>query len=60
MDKWVCSICGHVYDPAEESQPGEVTGAAKCGIADEKGELPDNLTCQQCGAMKEAFHKHSD
>jgi len=55
VKKWKCSVCGHVYDPERETAPGEVTGAAKCGFVDERGELVESFTCKMCGAMKESF-----
>jgi rubredoxin len=49
MQKYVCSICGWVYDP-EEGLPDE-------GI--EPGtpfdDLPDDFVCPECGADKELF-----
>lgn len=42
--KYVCSVCGHVYDPAENG-----------GIAFE--DLPDNWRCPRCGQPKSKFNK---
>lgn len=51
MDKYVCTICGYIYDP-EKGDPDE-------GI--EPGtnfdNLPDDWTCPICGAGKEDFEK---
>lgn len=41
MKKWICSVCGYVYDEAKEGRPFE--------------ELPDNWVCPLCGAPKSAF-----
>ena len=53
MDKYVCTICGYIYDP-EKGDPDE-------GI--EPGtkfdNLPDDWTCPICGAGKEDFEKES-
>ena len=42
--KFVCSICGYVYDPAEHE-----------GVAFE--DLPDDWTCPRCRQPKEKFNK---
>ncbi|MEG2989345.1 MAG: rubredoxin [Oscillospiraceae bacterium] len=49
MKKYVCTICGYVYD--------EATGMPEAGIpAGTKWEaLPPNWTCPICGASKEQF-----
>jgi rubredoxin len=41
MKKYVCTVCGYVYDPAET------------GVAFE--DLPDDWVCPECGAEKDAF-----
>jgi rubredoxin len=51
MDKYKCSICGHVYDP-DKGEPGYGTAA---GIGFEK--LPASWTCPICGAEKTLFDK---
>ena len=49
VDKWVCTLCGYVYDPA--------VGAPESGI--EPGtsfeDLPDDWVCPICGADKDQF-----
>jgi len=42
MQKYVCSICGHVYDPAENDN-----------VPFEK--LPDDWVCPVCGVGKDQF-----
>ena len=42
--KYVCSICGYVYDPAEND-----------GVAFE--DLPDDWKCPRCKQSKEKFNK---
>jgi rubredoxin len=44
MDKWECSVCGYIYDPAEND-----------GVAFEA--LPDSWFCPNCGVGKEFFNK---
>ncbi|MCF8144643.1 MAG: rubredoxin [Deltaproteobacteria bacterium] len=51
MDKWVCSVCGYVYDP----QDGDPDNGIEPGTAFES--LPDDWTCPVCGATKDMFGK---
>ncbi len=51
MDKYVCTICGYVYDPTEgDPDNGVAPGTAFT-------DLPDDWTCPVCGAMKDQFEK---
>lgn len=49
MQKWRCTICGYVYDPAEGDPDSDIAP----GTAWE--DLPDDWVCPQCGAAKEDF-----
>lgn len=49
MEKYVCSVCGYVYDP-EEGDPDNDVGAGTA-FAD----IPDDWTCPVCGAEKDQF-----
>ena len=49
MKKYVCKVCGHVYDPAE----GDPDNGIAPGTAFE--DLPDNWSCPICGVGKEDF-----
>lgn len=51
MDRYVCTVCGYVYDPAE----GDPDSGVKPGTAFE--DLPDDWTCPICGATKDQFEK---
>lgn len=51
MDKYVCTICGYIYDPAEGDPDNGVDPGTP--FAD----LPDDWTCPICGAGKEDFEK---
>ena len=51
MDKYVCTVCGYVYDP----KVGDPDSGIKPGTPFE--ELPDNWTCPVCGASKDAFKR---
>ncbi|MGO9139341.1 MAG: rubredoxin [Syntrophales bacterium] len=50
MEKYVCSICGYVYDPAEGDKEGNIPP----GVPFDK--LPDEWVCPICGAGKEEFN----
>ncbi|MTI86238.1 MAG: rubredoxin [Firmicutes bacterium] len=47
MDKWVCELCGYVYDPEKGAE-----GAAPGTPFDD---LPDDWECPECFAEKERF-----
>jgi rubredoxin len=49
MGKYVCGICGYVYDPAEGDKEGNIPP----GVPFNK--LPDEWVCPICGAGKEEF-----
>ncbi|MDR0992562.1 MAG: rubredoxin [Ruminococcus sp.] len=51
MKKYVCSICGYVYD--------EAAGAPEKGIAPgtKFEDLPADFECPMCGADKSAFEE---
>ena len=49
MEKYVCLVCGYVYDPEEgDSDNGVAAGTA---FAD----IPDDWTCPVCGVEKDQF-----
>ena len=54
MGKYVCSICGYIYD--------EATGIPEAGIAPgtKWEDLPDDWVCPICGATKAEFEKQGD
>ena len=49
MKKYVCSICGYVYDP----EKGDPENGVQPGTA--FGDLPDDWICPECGATKDLF-----
>lgn len=49
MQKYVCDVCGYVYDPAE----GDPDNGVPPGTAFE--DIPDDWVCPVCGASKEEF-----
>ncbi len=51
MEKWKCTVCDWVYDPAA----GDTDGGIAPGTPFEK--IPDSWVCPVCGAAKDAFEK---
>jgi rubredoxin len=51
MDKYVCSVCGYVYDPKD----GDPDNGIKAGTSFK--DLPGDWTCPVCGAAKDLFEK---
>jgi rubredoxin len=50
MQKYICDLCGYVYDPAEGD-------GAKSGTA--FADLPSDWICPVCGAGKDQFSEHN-
>ena len=50
MGRYVCSVCGYVYDPAV----GDPDGGIKQGVP--FADLPDDWVCPVCGASKDDFN----
>jgi rubredoxin len=51
MDRYVCSVCGYVYDPAQGDEEGGIEPGTKFE------DLPDDWTCPICGATKDQFER---
>ena len=49
MKKWICTVCGYVYDPAV----GDPGSGIKPGTAFE--DLPEDWVCPACGVAKDMF-----
>lgn len=49
MEKWECTVCGWIYDPAK--------GDPSQGIAPRTTfeDLPEDWLCPECGAPKDMF-----
>ena len=49
MEKYICTVCGYVYDPE--------IGDAEHGIAPgtKWEDIPDDFVCPLCGVGKEMF-----
>jgi len=53
MEKWICTVCGYVYDPVVADPDNGI----EPGTAFE--DLPDTWICPDCGVGKELFEKGS-
>lgn len=51
MDKYVCTVCGYVYDPEQ----GDPENGVNPGTAFE--DLPEDWTCPLCKVDKSLFEK---
>lgn len=49
MKRWICDVCGYVYDPAK----GDPSQGVKPGTAFEA--LPEDWVCPDCGVGKDSF-----
>jgi rubredoxin len=53
MEKWVCTICGYVYDPAKGDPDNGVAAGTKWA------DVPDDWECPVCGAAKGDFEQEA-
>ena len=53
MEKWICTVCGYVYDPAV----GDPTNGVAAGTA--FADVPDDWVCPDCGVGKDMFEVSS-
>ncbi|MCI5799343.1 MAG: rubredoxin [Victivallales bacterium] len=51
MDKYVCNVCGYVYDP----EIGDPDNGIAPGTPFDQ--LPDSWVCPECGVGKDEFSK---
>ena len=51
MKKYVCSICGYVYDEAKGDPDNGIAPGTKWE------DLPDDFVCPPCGADKDVFEE---
>jgi rubredoxin len=52
MDKYVCKVCGYVYDP----EKGDPENGIQPNTPFEN--LPEDWVCPVCGAGKDMFEKY--
>lgn len=53
MQKWICQVCGYLYDPAV----GDPSNGVPAGVSFE--DLPKDWVCPECGVGKDQFEKVS-
>ena len=51
MDKYECTVCGYIYDPAEGDPDNGIDPGTKFE------DLPDDWVCPVCGATKDQFER---
>jgi len=51
MDKYRCTVCGYIYDPAQ----GDPSAGIPAGTPFDK--LPPDWVCPECGVAKDMFEK---
>jgi len=51
MDKYVCTACGYVYDPAKGDPDGNIAPGTSFD------DLPEDWVCPVCGVGKDMFEK---
>ncbi len=51
MDKYRCTVCGYIYDPAL----GDPSASIPAGTPFDK--LPGDWVCPECGVGKDMFEK---
>jgi rubredoxin len=49
MQKYVCQVCGYIYDP----ENGDPDSGIEPGTSFD--DIPDDWVCPQCGAKKSQF-----
>jgi rubredoxin len=54
MKKYVCTVCGYIYDP----EVGDPDGGIKPGTSFK--DIPDDWVCPQCGVAKDQFEPYED
>lgn len=53
MSKWVCDVCGYVYDPVA----GDPDNGVAAGTAWE--DVPEEWVCPLCGVGKDSFSEEA-
>ena len=51
MDKYVCQVCGYVYDPEQGDSEADIPAGTSFD------DLPEDWVCPVCGAGKSEFAK---
>lgn len=51
MQKWICQVCGYIYDPSLGDPSADIPPETKFE------DLPDDWVCPECGVGKDQFEK---
>jgi rubredoxin len=51
MEKWKCTACDYIYDPAQGDPDYGVAPGTKFE------DIPDDWVCPECGVAKDQFEK---
>lgn len=54
MKKYLCTVCGYVYDPAEGDPDSDIP--PRTAFED----IPEDWVCPVCGATKDDFEEFDD
>lgn len=54
MKKYICTVCGYIYDPEE----GDADGGVAPGTAFE--DLTEDWVCPLCGVSKDEFEEYAE
>ena len=49
MERYICTVCGYVYDPEQGDPENNIEPGTKFE------DLPDDWQCPVCGASKDEF-----
>jgi len=52
MKKYVCTICGYIYDPLSGDPENGVPSGTKWE------DVPEDWVCPECGAPKDSFEPY--
>lgn len=52
MQKYICTVCGYIYDPQEGDEDSDIPP----GTSFE--DLPEDWSCPTCGAQKSDFEPY--
>ena len=53
-EKWICTLCGWIYDPAK----GDPEEGVEPGTKWE--DVPEDWVCPECGATKDDFEPYEE
>lgn len=51
MDKYICDVCGYIYDPSVGDPDNDIAPGTPFE------DLPDDWKCPECGVGKDMFSK---